>query len=49
MEKLGMPNSFIHMINLLFQYAAIFVNINNQDTKPLKLYRGVRQGCPLPP
>ena len=29
MEKLGMPNSFINMISLLFQDASVSVKINN--------------------
>jgi hypothetical protein len=35
MEKLGMPNSFIKMIRLLLCDASVFVNFNNQATKPL--------------
>ena len=47
MEKLGMPNSFTHMIRLLFQDAVVSVNIHNQATLPFELHSGVRQGCPL--
>lgn len=34
METLRVPNSFINMIRLLFFDASVFVNINNQATKP---------------
>lgn len=44
-----MPNFFINMIILLFQDAAIYVNINNQTTNPFELHRGIRQGFLLVP
>ena len=45
MKKLGMHNSFINMISLLFCDASVSLNINNQVTQPFRLYRKVRQGC----
>jgi hypothetical protein len=48
-EKLGMPNTFIHVIRMLFHDAMVPININNQTTTPFELHRGVRHGCPLAP
>lgn len=47
MEKIGIRNSFTHMIRFLFQDAIVLINISNQATDSFELRRGVCQKCPL--
>lgn len=49
MKKLGIPDSFSHIVMMLLQDASASVLINGQPTPPFLIRRGVRQGCPLAP
>ena len=49
MGKLGMPNTFLKMVRILFHDATNFVNINTRVTESFGLHKGVHQGCPLTP
>lgn len=49
MKNLGMPNSFVHMVRLLFQDVVVYVNVNSQASDPCELHRGVCHGCPRAP
>ena len=47
LEEFGLPNSFIQMVETLYENAATFVIINGVISTPFFVIRGVRQGDPL--
>jgi hypothetical protein len=49
MDKIGILQEFIHMVQILFQDARCSVCINGTNTNQFLIQRGVRQGCPLAP
>ena len=48
MHKLGIPPSFEEMIKILFNNAEVAISINGIVTDPIKIERGIRQGCRIP-
>ena len=49
MERMGIPANFIDWIKVLYSNPLATVNINNFFTQPIKITRGIRQGCPRSP
>jgi len=49
MEKIGIPDSFTHIVRILLLDASAFVLINGQILSSFAIQHGVRQGCPLAP
>ena len=49
MEKMGIPDIFIHWIKILYQKPMSAIIVNNFITEPFCVSRGIRQGCPLFP
>jgi len=47
MEKIGIPETFTHLVWMLLQDASASVTINGHMSKPFPIQRGVQQGCPL--
>ena len=48
-KKMGLGDSFLSMVNTLFQNAHAIVQVNGYASYKFKLARSVRQGCPLAP
>lgn len=46
-KAFGFGLKFISWIQLLYVEPVAQVRVNNSISKPFKLYRGTRQGCPL--
>lgn len=49
MQKLGIPETFSHLVRLLLQDAQASISISGRISKPFSIERGVLQGCPLAP
>ena len=49
MLKLGIPSSFVEIVRALFTNAEVAVSVNGAVTEPIKIERGIKQGCPLAP
>ena len=49
MHKMGISETFIKWVKLLFIGATAMVNLNGNPGEKFKVERGVRQGCPLAP
>ncbi len=47
LERFGIPETFIHLIQSLYKRAETSVMINGVLSRPYRIYRGVRQGDPL--
>jgi len=49
MRKLGIPDSFIHLVMMLLQDMSTSILLNGKMTPSFHIKRSVRQGCPLAP
>ena len=49
MEKMGIPSTLIKWIKVLYSNPYCSIILNNFIGAPLKVERGIRQGCPLSP
>jgi hypothetical protein len=49
MNRMGFPQEFIFMTQLLFRGAQACVSMNGRCTKEFLVEQGVKQGCPLAP
>jgi len=49
MRKIGIPDAFTHIVQMLLQDALASVLINGQILSSFAIQRRVRQGCPLVP
>ncbi|XP_077060974.1 uncharacterized protein LOC143713527 [Siphateles boraxobius] len=49
LEKMGFPGRFIAWVGLLYNDLSSRILVNGHLSKAVKLYSGVRQGCPLSP
>lgn len=49
MARFGLPDSWIQALGTLYSVASSRVQMNGFLTDPIRLERGVRQGCPLSP
>lgn len=47
MQKLGIPEGFVKYVKLLYETPISVVSVNGSFTEPIRVKRGVRQGCPL--
>ena len=48
MGKMGIPQSLINWVNILYSNPCSSVLINQFITEPFCVTRGIRQGCPCP-
>ena len=49
MDKMGIPSTLIKWIKVLYSNPYCSIILNNFIGAPLKVERGIRQGCPLSP
>ena len=49
LQKLGFPELFIEMVQLLFQQAIARILVNDKATIPFPIFQGIRHGCLLAP
>ena len=46
-NKMGFSNEFIQFVKILYRNNISYVTNNEYLSSPIKLLRGLRQGCPL--
>ena len=47
LKYLPIPETTINLIEALYQNTISIIDVNSEFSKPIKITRGVRQGCPL--
>ena len=49
LKAFGFPNKYYDWINILFNEASTVIDVNGNLSKPIRLQRSIRQGCPIAP
>ena len=49
MEAMGVPGGLIEWIQTIYSNPLSTINVNNYFTEPIRVTRGIRQGCPMSP
>ena len=49
LRKIGFPENFCNMIKSLYKDNRTFFSVKGNNSRPIYIRRGVRQGCPLSP
>lgn len=45
----GVPSKYIKIIKKIYENSKTCIKINNQLSRPIKIERGIKQGCPVSP